>query len=53
MLLTLLTLLGAAILFVDGRLRSDIVALTALLVLTVGGVLTVPEALPDFPIPSS
>ena len=48
MLLTLLTLLGAAILFVDGRLRSDIVALTALLVLTIGVVLTVPEALSGF-----
>ena len=33
MLLTLLTLLAAAVLFVDGRVRSDIVALGALIVL--------------------
>jgi len=48
MLLTLLTLLVAAVLFVDGRVRSDIVALGALLVLTLAGVLTVPEALSGF-----
>lgn len=48
MLLTLLTLLAAAVLFVDGRVRSDIVALGALIVLTLAGILTVPEALSGF-----
>lgn len=48
MLLTLITLLAAAILFVDGRIRSDVVALVALLVLTLAGVITVPEALSGF-----
>ncbi|MDE6285892.1 MAG: SLC13 family permease [Muribaculaceae bacterium] len=48
MLLTLLTLLAAAVLFVDGRVRSDIVALAALLVLTVAGIISVPEALSGF-----
>ena len=48
MLLTLLTLLIAAVLFVDGRIRSDIVALGALLVLTIAGVISVPEALSGF-----
>lgn len=48
MLLTLITLLAAAVLFVDGRIRSDVVALVALLVLTLAGVITVPEALSGF-----
>ncbi len=48
MLLTLLTLLAAAVLFVDGRVRSDIVALGALIVLTLAGILTLPEALSGF-----
>ena len=48
MLLTLLTLLAAAVLFVDGRIRSDIVAMGALLVLTAAGIISVPEALSGF-----
>lgn len=48
MILTLVTLFVAAVLFVDGRIRSDIVALCALLVLTMAGIITVPEALSGF-----
>ena len=48
MLLTLLTLLAAAVLFVDDRIRSDVVALGALLVLTAAGIISVPEALSGF-----
>lgn len=48
MILTLMTLLVAAVLFVDGRIRSDIVAMCALLVLTLAGIITVPEALSGF-----
>lgn len=48
MILTLVTLLVAAVFFVWGRLRADVVALLALLVLSFGGILTVPEALSGF-----
>ncbi len=48
MILTLLTLAFAAVFFVWGRLRADIVALIALLALVLGGVITVPEALSGF-----
>lgn len=48
MVITLLTLLFAAVFFVWGRLRSDVVALMALVVLTVSGVLTTGEALSGF-----
>ena len=45
MAVTLLPLLFAAVFFVWGRVRSDVVALIALIVLTVSGVLTTGEAL--------
>lgn len=48
MTLTLLTLLLAAAGFIWGKIRPDIVALTALVVLTLSGVLTVGEALSGF-----
>lgn len=48
MLLTLLTLAVAAIFFVWGKIRADIVALIALVVLICGGVLDVQEALSGF-----
>ncbi|MCM1066337.1 MAG: SLC13 family permease [Muribaculaceae bacterium] len=48
MLITLITLLAAGILFVWGKLRSDIVALLALLVLAVSGIITPAEALSGF-----
>lgn len=48
MILTLVTLAFAAIFFVWGRLRSDLVALIALLVLVFGGVLDTGEALSGF-----
>lgn len=48
MLLTLLTLGFAAVFFVWGRLRADVVAMIALLVLLLGGVISVPEALSGF-----
>ena len=48
MTLTLLTLLLAAAGFVWGRIRADVVALIALTVLTVGGVITTGEALSGF-----
>lgn len=48
MYLTLATLFLAGVGFVWGRLRADIVALIALLVLTVGGILTTQEALSGF-----
>lgn len=40
MILTITTLAFAAVFFVLGRLRSDLVALIALLVLAFGGVLS-------------
>lgn len=48
MLLTLLTLAAAAIFFVWGKIRADLVALIALVVLICGGVLDVQEALSGF-----
>lgn len=48
MILTLITLAAAAVFFVWGRIRSDIVALVALLVLSLGGIITPTEALSGF-----
>ena len=48
MLLTLLTLFFAAAAFVWGKIRADIVALIALMVLTVSGTITTQEALSGF-----
>lgn len=48
MLLTLLTLLATSVFFIWGKIRSDIVALVALLVLAIGGVITPGEALSGF-----
>lgn len=48
MLITLLTLLFAAAFFVWGRIRSDVVALIALVVLSVSGIVTTEEALSGF-----
>lgn len=48
MIITIVTLLLAAAAFVWGRLRADIVALIALLVLTLSGVISTSEALSGF-----
>lgn len=48
MLLTLITLAATSVLFVWGKIRSDIVALIALLVLAISGILTPAEALSGF-----
>ncbi len=48
MLITIVTLVLAAAGFVWGRIRGDIVALIALLVLTLSGILTTGEALSGF-----
>lgn len=48
MILTIVTLILAAAGFVWGRIRSDIVALIAIVVLTVGGILTPGQALAGF-----
>lgn len=48
MLITIITLILAAAGFVWGRIRADIVALVALLVLTLSGILTTQEALSGF-----
>lgn len=48
MILTLTTLALAAIFFVLGKPRADIVALLALLALALGGVISLPEALSGF-----
>lgn len=48
MLTTILTLLFAAAFFVWGRIRSDVVALIALIVLTISGIITTNEALSGF-----
>jgi len=48
MYLTIITLLLAAAGFVWGKIRADIIALIALLVLTLAGVLTTQEALSGF-----
>lgn len=48
MLITIITLLLAAAGFVWGRIRADVVALIALLALTLSGILTTQEALSGF-----
>lgn len=48
MLLTIVTIILAAIFFVNGKVRSDVVALCAITVLVVGQVLTPEEALSGF-----
>ncbi|MDE6367244.1 MAG: anion permease, partial [Muribaculaceae bacterium] len=48
MYITIITLILAAAGFVSGRLRADIVALIALLILTISGILTTQEALSGF-----
>lgn len=48
MILTIVTLAVAAIFFAFGKIRSDIVALIALMVLVCGGILDVPEAFSGF-----
>ncbi|MBD5356076.1 MAG: SLC13 family permease [Bacteroides sp.] len=48
MILTLITLALAAFGFVWGKIRADVVALIALMVLTVGGIITTQEALSGF-----
>ena len=48
MLITIVTLVLAAAGFVWGKIRADIVALIALLVLTLSGILTTQEALSGF-----
>lgn len=48
MYITIATLILAAAGFVWGKLRADIVALIALLILTVSGILTTQEALSGF-----
>lgn len=52
MLITIVTLVLAAAGFVWGKIRADIVALIALLVLTLSGILTTQEALSGFRIRS-
>lgn len=48
MWLTLITLLLAAFFFVNGKIRSDVVALCAIMILVVGQILTPEEALSGF-----
>jgi di/tricarboxylate transporter len=48
MWITIMTLVLAAAGFVWGRIRADIVALIALLILTLSGILTTQEALSGF-----
>lgn len=48
MLITLITLLGASVFFVIGKVRSDVVALCALAVLLAAGIVTPAEALAGF-----
>ena len=48
MLITLLILAASAVGFATGRLRSDVVALCALLLLLLTGILTPEEALAGF-----
>ena len=48
MLIVLGVLIGVAVLFVSNRVRSDLVAVMALLTLMLTGVLTVPESLAGF-----
>lgn len=51
MTLTLITLIATIALFIWGRIRSDIVAMIALMVLTASGTLTTQEALSGFSSP--
>ena len=51
MVLTIITLLITIVFFIWGRIRSDIVAMMALMVLTASGVLTTQEALSGFSSP--
>lgn len=48
MLITVITLLVAAVFFASGKIRSDIVALIALMILVCAGILNVQEALSGF-----
>ena len=48
MILTIITMAAAAVFFAIGKIRSDVVALIALMVLVCGGILDVPEALSGF-----
>lgn len=48
MILTIVTLVVAAIFFAIGKIRSDIVALIALMVLVCGGILDISEAYSGF-----
>ncbi len=48
MTITIITLLLAAIFFVWGKIRTDVVALIALIVLTTSGILTTTESLSGF-----
>jgi len=48
MIITLVTLVVAAVCFAWGKIRSDVVALVALMVLVCTGILDVPEALSGF-----
>lgn len=48
MLLTLITLAATSVFFMWGKIRSDIVAIIALLVLAISGILTPAEALSGF-----
>ena len=48
MTVTLIVLVAAALLFVSGRIRSDLVAVCATLTLILTGVLTPEEALAGF-----
>ena len=51
MVLTIITLLITIVFFIWGRIRSDSVAMMALMVLTASGVLTTQEALSGFSSP--
>ena len=50
MLITIIILVLSAVFFVNGKVRSDIVALCALIALLIFQILTPDEALPVFPI---
>jgi di/tricarboxylate transporter len=51
MTITIITLIVTIAFFIWGRIRSDIVAMAALIVLTATGVLTTEEALSGFSSP--
>ena len=48
MYFTLIVLLLAMVFFIQGKIRSDIVALSATVLLMLSGILSVPEALSGF-----